>query len=72
MRGANLSGTDFKGAKFAAPKPNQTDQFLASPIDTFKSDHLRGVNFNSAKNLSPNQINYICKQGGIHEKCSGN
>ncbi|ABG53106.1 pentapeptide repeat [Trichodesmium erythraeum IMS101] len=72
LRGANLSGTDFKGAKFAAPKPNQTDQFLASPIDTFKSDHLRGVNFNSAKNLSPNQINYICKQGGIHEKCGGN
>ncbi|MDE5094702.1 MAG: pentapeptide repeat-containing protein [Trichodesmium sp. St11_bin5] len=72
LRGANLSGTDFKGAKFAAPKPNQTDQFLASPIDTFKSDHLRGVNFNSAKNLNPNQINYICKQGGIHEKCGGN
>mgnify|MGYP001066592129 FL=1 len=72
LRGANLSGTDFKGAKFAAPKTNQADQFLASPIDTFKSDHLRGVNFNSAKNLSPNQINYICKQGGIHEKCGGN
>ncbi len=69
LRGANLSGTDFKGAKLAVPKPTQIDQFLASPLDTFKSDHLRGVNFNFAKNLDPNQINYICEQGGIHEKC---
>ncbi len=72
LRGANLSGTDLKGAKLAVPKPNQADQFLANPLDIFKSDHLRGVNFNFAKNLNPNQINYICKQGGIHEKCSGN
>ena len=72
LRGANLSGTDLKGAKLAVPKPNQADQFLANPLDIFKSDHLRGVNFNLAKNLNPNQINYICKQGGIHEKCSGN
>ncbi|MGD1807163.1 pentapeptide repeat-containing protein [Dapis sp. BLCC M126] len=72
LRGANLSGTDLKGAKLAVPKPAQADQFLASPLDTFKSDHLRGVNFNFAKNLSPNQINYICKQGGVHEKCSSN
>ncbi|MGD1704566.1 pentapeptide repeat-containing protein [Dapis sp. BLCC M229] len=69
LRGANLSGTDFKGAKLAVQKPAQVDQFLASPLDRFKSDHLRGVNFNFAKNLNPNQINYICKQGGVHEKC---
>ena len=69
LRGANLSGTDLKGAKLAVPKPTQTEQFLASPLDTFKSDRLRGVNFNFAKNLDPYQINYICKQGGIHEKC---
>ncbi len=72
LRGANLSGTDLKGAKLAILKPAQADQFLASPLDTFKSDHLRGVNFNLAKNLNPNQINYICKQGGVHEKCSSN
>ncbi|MGB3511939.1 MAG: pentapeptide repeat-containing protein [Microcoleaceae cyanobacterium] len=72
LRGANLGGTDLKGAKLAIPKPAQVDQFLDSPLDTFKSDHLRGVNFNFAKNLDPNQINYICKQGGIHEQCPNN
>ncbi|MGK7919773.1 MAG: pentapeptide repeat-containing protein [Trichodesmium sp.] len=72
LRGANLSGTDLKGAKLAIPQPAQTEQFLASPLDTFKSDHLRGVNFNFAKNLDPNQIKYICQQGGIHEGCSNN
>ncbi|MDY7003068.1 MAG: pentapeptide repeat-containing protein [Cyanobacteriota bacterium] len=72
LRGANLSGTDLKGAKLVTPKPAQLDQFLANPLDTFKSDHLRGVNFNLAKNLDPNQINYICKQGGIHEQCTNN
>ncbi|MEM1168579.1 MAG: pentapeptide repeat-containing protein [Cyanobacteria bacterium P01_H01_bin.35] len=69
LRGANLSGTDLKGAKLVVPKPTQAEQFLTSPLDTFKSDHLRGVNFNFAKNLNQNQINYICQQGGIHEKC---
>ncbi|MDJ0554526.1 MAG: pentapeptide repeat-containing protein [Microcoleaceae cyanobacterium MO_207.B10] len=72
LRGANLSGTDLKGAKLAIMKPTQVDQFLESPLDTFKSDHLRGVNFNFAKNLDPNQINYICQQGGIHDKCPNN
>jgi len=72
LRGANLSGADLKEAKLTVIKPIREDKFLAGPIDTFKSDHLRGVNFNSAKNLNPNQINYICKQGGIHEKCSSN
>lgn len=72
LRGANLSETDLKGAKLAIPKPAQVDQFLENPLDTFKSDHLRGVNFNFAKNLDPNQINYICKQGGIHEQCPNN
>ncbi len=72
LRGANLSGADLKGAKLAIVKPAQVDQFLSNPLDTFKSNYLKGVNFNFAKNLDPNQINYICKQGGIHEKCTKN
>lgn len=72
LRGANLGGTDLKGAKLAIPKPDKVEQFLESPLDTFKSDHLRGVNFNFAKNLDSNQIDYICKQGGIHDQCPKN
>ncbi|MEB3343020.1 pentapeptide repeat-containing protein [Okeania sp.] len=72
LRGANLSGTDLKGAKFAVTKPTQEEQFLTNPLDGFKSENLKGVNFNFAKNLNQNQINYICQQGGVHEQCESN
>ncbi len=69
LRGANLNGADFKGAKLAASTPSQVNQFLQVPPNVVKSDRLKGVDFNFVKNLDVYQVNYICSQGGIYDKC---
>jgi uncharacterized protein YjbI with pentapeptide repeats/uncharacterized RDD family membrane protein YckC len=69
LRGANLNGADFKGAKLAASTPSQVNQFLQVPPNVVKSDRLKGVDFSFVKNLDVYQINYICSQGGIYDKC---
>ena len=70
LRGANLNGADFKGAKLTASTPSQVNQFLQVPPSIVKSDRLKGVDFNFVKNLDAYQVNYICAQGGIYDKCS--
>ncbi|MDY6804784.1 MAG: pentapeptide repeat-containing protein [Cyanobacteriota bacterium] len=69
LRGANLNGTDFKGAKLTASTPSQVNQFLQVPPNVAQDDRLKGVDFNFVKNLDVYQINYICAQGGIYDKC---
>lgn len=69
LRGANLNDADFKGAKLTASTPSQVNQFLQVPPNVAKSDRLKGVDFNFVKNLDVYQINYICAQGGIYDKC---
>ncbi|MGF1490959.1 MAG: pentapeptide repeat-containing protein [Microcoleaceae cyanobacterium] len=71
LEGANLNGTDFNGAKFVAAQPEGSDNQFIENIETANpSNRFKRVNFARAKNLSQNQILYICNQGGYHPDCS--
>ncbi|MGL5081896.1 MAG: pentapeptide repeat-containing protein [Microcoleaceae cyanobacterium] len=70
LTGASLKNTDFNGAKFVAtPAAEAKDGFIQSTETQNQSSRLKRVNFSQAKNLTPNQITYICNQGGIHPDC---
>ncbi|WP_413167309.1 pentapeptide repeat-containing protein [Capilliphycus salinus ALCB114379] len=71
LRGANLRGANFQGAVFFVNKPeeNNQDSFIENVGIDNQSNRMRGVNFSKAKNLSLEQINYLCNQGAIHPDC---
>ncbi|EAW37366.1 pentapeptide repeat-containing protein [Lyngbya sp. PCC 8106] len=71
LRGANLRGVDFQDAVFFVNQPEDNNQdSIIEPlaIDT-QSNRMRGVNFSRSKNLSSEQISYLCNQGAIHPDC---
>ena len=69
FRGANLDGADFEGAMFIAAKVNRADQFVQSAPNMSMGARVMGVNFTQVKNISSQQLTYICSQGGIHPRC---
>ncbi|WP_216351272.1 pentapeptide repeat-containing protein [Leptolyngbya sp. 'hensonii'] len=69
LRGANLDGADFQGATFILLTATSPDQFIKLAPVPNPSGAFRGVNFSRAKNLSPEQLSYICAQGGQHPRC---
>jgi hypothetical protein len=72
LQGANLTNVDFAGAVFGPTAAGaEASGFIMLPPEFEPSDHLRGVNFNDALNLSSQQLDYICAQGGLHESCAG-
>ncbi len=68
LRGANLAGVDLQGAIFLSP-PAQNEQFSRTNLSKSTSALVKGVDFSQAKNLTPQQIAYICTQGGLHPRC---
>ncbi len=71
--GANLENADLAGAILAAPTVGQdVDGFVTTPVEFEPADHIRGVDFRTVRNLDPQQIEYICAQGGIHQTCAAN
>ncbi|MGP1385779.1 MAG: pentapeptide repeat-containing protein [Thainema sp.] len=68
--GANLDNADFAGAILAAPTTEDINGFVATPVEFEPADHIRGVDFRTVRNLDPQQIEYICAQGGIHQACA--
>lgn len=70
LRGAILDGADFQGATFVAIVPMSSSQFVKSAPSPAQTPFLRGVNFSKVRNLSPDQITYLCAQGAQHPKCS--
>lgn len=69
LRGANLAGTDFLGATFATATPVESTEFITKPPTSGSGARVQGVNFANAKNLDPEQLHYICDQGGRHPQC---
>ncbi|MBD0267745.1 MAG: pentapeptide repeat-containing protein [Cyanobacteria bacterium Co-bin8] len=69
FRGANLSGTDFQDAVFSSPTALAPDSFIESLPNSQPQETLTSVDFSRAQNLAPEQIAYICRQGGIHPVC---
>ena len=70
LRGANLAGTDFLGGTFAPPPQLNTNEFIKKQATAIVSGaKLQGVDFTKAKNLDPDQIQYICTHGGVYSEC---
>ncbi|MEC4984902.1 MAG: pentapeptide repeat-containing protein [Oscillatoria sp. PMC 1068.18] len=69
LRGANLAGANFQGVSFFTRRETNSEQFLqAAPIAN-STAKIKGVNFAQVKNLDSQQIDFICRQGGIHPQC---
>jgi uncharacterized protein YjbI with pentapeptide repeats/uncharacterized RDD family membrane protein YckC len=69
LRGADLEGANLQGALFVSAAPADSDRFIVVK-PTFAPTHLlMQVDFSRVRNLSADQIDYICFQGGLHPDC---
>ena len=69
LQGANLSGADLAGVILAAPT-DLVDNGFVEPVPRLTTgNRFDGVDFSNTYNLQPEQITYICSQGGIHPVC---
>jgi uncharacterized protein YjbI with pentapeptide repeats/uncharacterized RDD family membrane protein YckC len=69
LRGANVAGADFQGTILFVGKQNPADQFVETPDLGSQNASIKGVDFSQAKNLDPQQLAFICTQGGQHSRC---
>ena len=69
LRGANVTGADFQGTILFVGKQNPADQFVETTDIGLQNASIKGVDFSKAKNLDPQQLAFICTQGGLHSRC---
>jgi len=69
LRGANVAGADFQGTILFVSKQNLADQFVETPDLGSQNASIKGVDFSQAKNLDPQQLAFICTQGGLNSRC---
>ncbi|MEP0956263.1 pentapeptide repeat-containing protein [Microcoleus sp. FACHB-1515] len=67
--GANLDGADFQDAIFVPAPPVRSNQFIQTDPQYEVTAALKGVDFTRVRNLSREQVEYICVQGGIYPRC---
>lgn len=70
LQGAIINDTDFAGAILTAPTATSNDGFVAAVPELPSGNQYDGVDFSRALNLAPEQLSFICGQGGIHPACS--
>ena len=71
LTGANLAGVNLAGARFFTPEQSSGDGFVARLTEPSATQALVGVDFSEALNLQGDQLDYICRQGGVHPSCGG-
>ncbi|MEO1403738.1 MAG: pentapeptide repeat-containing protein [Cyanobacteria bacterium J06635_1] len=69
LTGANLDGADFQGARLRGRGLSQRDSFISITPHDEETSGLKGVDFSRSINLDPQQLAYICSQGGVHSGC---
>lgn len=69
LQGANLNDTDFAGAILLEPSASLADGFVEAVPRPEQGQQYEGVDFSRARNLSSEQLSFICSQGGIHPSC---
>jgi uncharacterized protein YjbI with pentapeptide repeats/uncharacterized RDD family membrane protein YckC len=69
LRGANVAGADFQGTILFVGKQDPANQFVETPDLGSQNASIQGVDFSKAKNLDPQQLAFICTQGGLHSRC---
>jgi uncharacterized protein YjbI with pentapeptide repeats/uncharacterized RDD family membrane protein YckC len=69
LRGANLDGADFRGTILSQSNTSDSDDGFIQTTENVEGAKIKGVDFNQVKNLDDSQIEYICSQGGIYDRC---
>jgi uncharacterized protein YjbI with pentapeptide repeats len=69
LTGANLTGVNLAGVRFFAPQRSQDDSFVARLSEPDTAQTLAGVDFAKTLNLRGEQLEYVCRQGGLHPAC---
>jgi uncharacterized protein YjbI with pentapeptide repeats len=69
LTGANLTGVNLAGAQFFTLERSQVDGFVTTITQPPTTKTLVGVDFSKALNLRGEQLDYVCRQGGIHPAC---
>ncbi len=71
LQGAIIDQTDFAGAILTTPNaaPTTGDGFVAAAPELTPGNQYAGVDFSRGLNLSPEQLAFICAQGGLHPAC---
>jgi uncharacterized protein YjbI with pentapeptide repeats/uncharacterized RDD family membrane protein YckC len=72
LRGANLDGANFQGTILSQPNIDDSGDGFIQTADNVEGAKVKGVDFNQVQNLDDKQIEYICSQGGIYDRCNGN
>jgi len=70
LQGAELAGADLTATQFAPLATAAPDSFITIPSPTTVQGQLAGVDFSETLNLPPDQLGYICSQGGMHPGCN--
>lgn len=70
LQGAILEGADLAGAILTESVADTDNNFVAAVPNLANRSLLKGVDFTTARNLEPEQLIFICAQGGIHPTCS--
>ncbi len=65
LQGAELADADFRGAEFDPPESEGKGLAARS-----SGAGIEGANFSRSRNLAPNQLAYLCRQGAVHPYCS--
>ncbi|MBE9137498.1 pentapeptide repeat-containing protein [Nodosilinea sp. LEGE 07088] len=69
--GANLTGVNLANARFFTPEQSQGDSFVAIITEPDAGHTLAGVDFSETLNLGGDQLEFVCRQGGLHPACGG-
>ncbi len=68
LRGANLKNANFLGVVLVESIKSNIDSFMPTPTSQ-SAVKIQGVDFSEVKNLSDEQIEFICNNGGYHPFC---
>lgn len=66
---ANLTGVNLAGAHFFVPERSPNDAFVTAIAAPETTAALEGVDFSKTLNLQAEQLEYVCRQGGLHPAC---
>ncbi|MEM9766351.1 MAG: pentapeptide repeat-containing protein, partial [Cyanobacteria bacterium P01_D01_bin.71] len=69
LYGAIINGTDFAGAILAEPTGSSEGDFVEAVPELTSGNQYSGVDFSRGRNLSTEQLSFICAQGGDHSAC---
>jgi uncharacterized protein YjbI with pentapeptide repeats len=69
LRGTDLEGANFQGAILSQPNTNNSSDGFIETTENAEGAKIKGVDFNEVKNLDDAQIEYICSQGGVLDRC---